>query len=272
MRDRFDRQRLMFGDRGQKRLRELRVAVVGGGGLGAFVTLELAYLGVGKIVILDADLLELSNRNREVGAWESHEEGTPKVELLGGLVATIDSTIEVVAIPERFQSPQGRKALQSVDVVMGCMDGDGARLELNELCCERGLPLIDMASDTFVEPDEVLFGGRVCVVTAETGCLCCQRVLDQREIRLDLASGEQRADEDAIYGVRREALAARGPSVISVNGVVASLGVTELLALVTGIRKPFSQLDYRGHEGIVRKVVDRSTDCYYCGLRPERSR
>lgn len=51
--------------------------------------------------------------------------------------------------------------------------------------------------------------------------------------------------------------------------MVASLGVTELLVLVTGIRKPFAQLDYRGHEGIVRRVIDREAGCYYCGLRPK---
>ena len=271
MKDRFGRQRLIFGDQGQETIRSARVGVVGGGGLGTFVVLELAYLGVGKIVILDADLLELSNRNREVGAWESHPEGTRKVELLRQLVAMIDSSIEVGAVPERFQSPEGRKVLGQVDVVMGCMDRDGARFELNEFCCERGLPLIDMASDTFLDRDEVHFGGRVCVATTETGCLSCQRVLDQREIRLDLASKEQRADEEAIYGVPREALADSGPSVVSVNGVVASLGVTELMVLVTGIRKPFAQLDYHGHEGFIRKVVDREADCYYCGLRPKRS-
>jgi len=204
MKDRFGRQRLIFGDQGQENLRAARVAVVGGGGLGAFVVLELAYLGVGKIVILDADLLELSNRNREVGAWESDQEGTRKVKLLRDLVAMIDSSIGVVALPERFQSPEGRKALEEEDVIMGCIDRDGARFELNEFCCERGLPLIDMASDTFVDGDEVVFGGRVCVVTPETGCLSCQRVLDQREIRLDLASDEQRDDEEAIYGVPRE--------------------------------------------------------------------
>jgi molybdopterin/thiamine biosynthesis adenylyltransferase len=233
--------------------------------------LELAYLGIGRIIILDADLLEISNRNREVGAWESHPDGMPKVEVLRELVAMIDSTIDVVAVPERFQSPEGRKALEGVDIVMGCVDRDGARLELNEWCCERGLPLIDMASDTFVDGDEVVFGGRVCVATPETGCLSCQRVLDQREIRLDLASEEQRADEEAIYGVPRDALARGGPSVVSVNGVVASLGVTELMALITGIRAPFPQLDYRGHQEIIRKVIDREPHCYYCGLWPARA-
>lgn len=269
VRDRFHRQRLMFGDQGQERLRATRVAVVGGGGLGAFVVLELAYLGIGKIAILDVDLLELSNRNREVGAWESHSDGTPKVDLLRDLVAMIDSSIAVVPVRQQFQSPEGREALDLVDAVMGCVDGDGARLELNETCCERGLPLIDMASDTFVERDEVLFGGRVCAVTPETGCLYCQGVLDPSEVRRDLATEEQRADEAGAYGVARTLLAGGGPSVVSVNGVVASLGVTELLALVTGLRAPFAQLDYRGHEGVVRRVIDREAGCYYCSLRPK---
>ncbi len=271
MKDRFDRQRLIFGDQGQVKLKATRVGVVGGGGLGAFVVLELAYLGVGKIVILDSDLLDLSNRNREVGAWESHSEGIPKVEILRALVALIDSSIEVVAVPERFQSARGRKALEEVDIVMGCMDRDGGRLELNGLCCERGLPLIDMASDSFVDGEDVLFGGRVCVVTAETGCLSCQRVLDQREIRVDLATDEQRADVRAIYGVPLESLAGDGPSVVSVNGVVASLAVTELMVLVTGIRRPIAQLDYHGHDGFIRKVVDRDASCYYCSLRPKHA-
>lgn len=269
--DRFDRQRQIFGDEGQERLRRTIVAVVGGGGLGAFVVLELAYLGAGKIVILDADALERSNRNRLVGAWESHPDGMLKVEVLQALVQLIDSSIEVVAIPSWFESPEGGKALEEVDVIMGCVDRDGARLGLNELACDRGIPLIDMASDTFVDSDGVLFGGRVCVATPETGCLSCQSVLDQEEIRLDLSTEEQRVDDAAIYGVDRALLGAGGPAVVTVNGVVASLGVTELMVLVTGIRPPFAQLDYRGHDGVIRRVVDRAPGCYFCGLRPRES-
>jgi hypothetical protein len=106
------------------------------------------------------------------------------------------------------------------------------------------------------------------VATPETGCLACLGVLSQEEIRVHLASPEQRADQEAIYGVPREALGAGGPSVISVNGVVASLAVTELMVVVTGLRRPFSHLDYSGHAGVMRRVTDRESDCYYCGLRP----
>ena len=269
MTDRFERQRQLFGDLGQERLRRATVGVVGGGGLGSFVVLELAYLGVGNVVVVDADLLELSNRNRLVGAWESHPDGVRKVDVLRAVVAMVDSRIRVVAKAVHFPSAECLRALEDVDVLMGCVDRDGSRLEVNEFACERGLPLVDMASDTFVEGQEMLFGGRVSVAAPDTGCLSCQGVLSQSEVRADLSSEGQRADEQAIYGVAHEALRGSGPSVVSVNGVVASLGVTEMLAILTGLRPPLAQLDYRGHVGLVRRVVDRVADCYYCGLRPK---
>lgn len=127
-----------------------------------------------------------------------------------------------------------------------------------------------MASDTFVEDSEVLFGGRVAVVTPETGCLHCQGVLDQTEVQEDLACEVQLKDREDIYGVPTRALRGGGPSVVTVNGAVASLGVTELMVLLTGLRRPIAHLDYRGHEGVLRWVTDREPDCYYCALWPQQ--
>lgn len=268
MADRFERQCQFLGDTGQARLRGATVGVVGAGGLGSMVVLELAYLGLGSLVLVDPDGLDVTNRNRLVGAWEAHEEGTPKVRILKELVSLIDSSIEVEVVSERFPSEEAKEALSRVGVVMGCVDRDGVRFELNEFCCRRGLPLIDAATDTIAGEDELYHGGRVCVASVETGCLACFGVLNQEEIRADLASPEQRADDKAIYGVPRGMLGDGGPSVISVNGVVASLAVTELMVFVTGLRRPFRYRDYRGHEGMIRKVVDREGGCFYCGLRP----
>ena len=266
--DRFDRQRKIFGDKGQKRLRATTVGIVGGGGLGSLMVLELAYLGIGKIVIVDDDALEKSNRNRLVGAWMRHRDGTPKVELLRDLTMLIDSEIEIEEVQARVESPEAQDALADVDVVMGCVDHDAPRFVLNEFCCKQDLPLIDAASDTIPEEDGVLFGGRVCVATPTTGCLMCFDVFNQNEIQEYFASPEQRADRDAIYGVPKNALTAGGPSVITVNGVVASIAATELMVLVTKIRAPIAHQDWRGHEGRLSRVIDRVNDCYYCDLRP----
>ena len=268
--DRFERQRRIFGDEGQKLLRETRVGVVGCGGLGSVTVLELAYLGVGKILLVDHDSLEDSNRNRLVGAWSSHREGVPKVEILRELAECIDPEIATQIQPTTFESPQAQAALSNVDVVMGCVDHDGPRFLLNEFCCKHNLPLIDAASDTVPESDGVLFGGRVCVASQLTGCLFCFGVLDQDEVREYLASKEQNADLELTYGVPVRALSRSrtGPAVIAVNGVVASLAVTELMALVTRVRTPIRYQDWRGHEGRLVRVLDREEGCYYCGLRP----
>lgn len=72
-----------------------------------------------------------------------------------------------------------------------------------------------------------------------------------------------------MYGIRRSALGETGPSVVSINGVVASLAVTEFMAAVTGLREPARHLEYRGHLGTVSKRIDKpSAGCYLCeGLR-----
>lgn len=266
--DRFDRQRKIFGYEGQKHLSGTTVGIVGGGGLGSFMVLELAYLGIGKIVIVDHDSLETSNRNRLVGTWMSHADGTPKVQILRELGQLIDSEIEIEVMQACIEDPEAKDALAGVDVVVGCVDHDGPRFVLNKFCCEHGLPLIDAASDTIPEEDKVTFGGRVCVATPATGCLMCFAVLDQNELQEYYTSPEQRVDRDTIYGVPKGALVGGGPSVITVNGVVASIAATELMALVTQLRAPIAHQDWRGHEGCLYRVVDRKEDCYYCSLRP----
>ena len=69
----------------------------------------------------------------------------------------------------------------------------------------------------------------------------------------------------ALYGVDRDLLGRSGPSVVSINGVVASLAATEFVMAVTGLRKPQPLLTYHGRTGKVTANTDAPTpDCYYC--------
>jgi hypothetical protein len=84
---------------------------------------------------------------------------------------------------------------------------------------------------------------------------------------------EQRAGDDQLYGVRGSGLAETGPSVISVNGVVASLSLTEFMAWATGLRPPLRHLVYRGDMGYVRINSDEpAKDCYYCKILWQRAK
>lgn len=70
------------------------------------------------------------------------------------------------------------------------------------------------------------------------GCLSCLDALDQEELRLAAMTSEQRKDYARIYGIDLAALGKTGPSVVSLNGVVASLAVTEFMVMITGLRAP----------------------------------
>jgi hypothetical protein len=76
---------------------------------------------------------------------------------------------------------------------------------------------------------------------------------------------EQREAHDRIYGIERGALAGTGPMVVSVNGTIASIAVTEFIAYVSGLREPAAQLTYRGDLQVIRRSVDEpEPGCYFC--------
>ena len=261
--DRFDRNERLFGKDGQARLRHTQVAVMGAGGLGSIVATELALLGVGAVDIVDLKDLSLSNRNRLMGAREDDPiPGSPKVSLAERNIHLIDSQIKVTARHENILSPEGLDAIKHADYVVGCVDKDGVRFFLNEACLAYGKTLIDLATDA---PGSGEFGGRVAVVGGDRGCLYCLELLDLKDARHFFSTDMMLENERAVYGVPTDALDETGPSVVSVNGVVASLGVTALMVLVVGMSIPYTVQTYYGHKGTVTRQKPPAPDnCYYC--------
>ena len=142
---------------------------------------------------------------------------------------------------------------------------------LNELCSAYCLPYLDLASDVDSET-QLAYGGRVCVNWSGQGCLVCLGVLDAHGASVDLATPSEQRDRERIYGVDRQLLQDAGPSVVSLNGVVASLAVTEFMVAVTGIRGPQRLMQYYGHSGKVTVNSDNPhPGCWYCkGIRGSR--
>ena len=93
----------------------------------------------------------------------------------------------------------------------------------------------------------------------------CLDLLDQDAMRRDSLPADARADYDSIYGVAAKDLDEAGPSVVSINGVVASLAVTEFMVWVTGLRAPQPLMTYRAERGIVGVSMDLPAQgCPYC--------
>jgi molybdopterin/thiamine biosynthesis adenylyltransferase len=272
--ERFDRNIRFFGEEGQDRLAASHVVIVGIGGLGSHVVQQLALLGIGRLTLIDKEELDITNLNRYVGVRQNDPlPGTLKVNLGYRLLKEINSGIDVYPMPISFMSEKAMDAIIKSDYVFGCLDCEGARLVLTELCSAYSIPYFDLASD-IVPGHTINYGGRVCVAWDGHGCIVCYDQIDIAEAQSDLLSLDVRRNRDAIYGIERDALGVMGPSVVSINGVVASMAVTEFMLGVTGIRLPKRLLTYLGHMGIVTSTKEEpAPDCYYCkGIRGKRDK
>jgi hypothetical protein len=262
--DRYSRNVALFGEQGQAKLRTARVAVVGLGGLGSHVVQQLAYLGVLEYGLVDFDFVTESSLNRLIGAMPSDvPAGTKKIAVADRVIRAIQPDARIESVDGRLTDDAAAALLAGADVVFGCLDRDVHRLELTELCCRQAKPYFDLASDVFPDGDELRYGGRV-VFCNGSRCLVCLELLDQKQISLDRMDPAQRNEDRQIYGVDRDALGRFGPAVVSLNGVVASLAVTEFMVYITGLREPAGQLTYVAEQGGVRLSKDQPEDCYYC--------
>jgi molybdopterin-synthase adenylyltransferase len=262
--DRYDRNIRFFGAAGQERLAALRVVIVGIGGLGTHVIQQLALLGCRNFTLIDHELLDWTNLNRYIGVTAS-DVGQPKVALGARLAQALNPSATVTTIQDYLQSAAAFTAIRGADIVIACLDTDGARLVCTEVCAAAGVMYVDLATDIIPDAGALSYGGRVAVSFIGDGCVVCRGLLDLDAARRDLDPRGALAQE-AIYGVPAAALgSATGPAVVSLNGVVASLAATEVMLHVTGVRPAQPVLTYRGETGKVLANADvPARDCYYC--------
>lgn len=265
MTDRYSRNEGLFGRRGQRAIAATRVAIVGLGGLGSHVAQQLTYLGVHSYALIDFDHVTESSLNRLVGASEADIAAqTLKIDVAHRMITGVQPSAAVLKVDEPLTAPAARAALADADVVFGCVDRDIHRLDLTEIAARQAKPYFDIATDTVGDNHEI-YGGRMVLADGTQCLVCLPEILDQRSIATDRLDPHLRDAHDRIYGIDRQALARSGPAVVSINGVVASIAVTEFMMRATGLREPIKHLVYRADLGIIRRSNDPSApDCYYC--------
>ena len=141
--DRYARNMLVpeVGVVGQQRIRAARVLVVGAGGLGCPAIAYLAAAGVGRLGIVDPDVVEISNLHRQV-LHRSCDAGTAKTESARRAVADLNPEVEVITMPVRLTSANAMEALDGWDAVIDGTDNFPARYLLGDACLLAGIPLI----------------------------------------------------------------------------------------------------------------------------------
>jgi hypothetical protein len=264
---RYSRNIALFGEEGQQKIAANTAMIVGLGGLGSHVAQQLAYLGVIRYELIDDDVVTESSLNRVVGALPQDVGAkTSKVRSAERLIKSVqpDAAVHVLegCVTRNFENAAA-EAIRKADVVFGCLDRESPRLFLTDSCSTFRITYFDLATDTGGE-DEDWYGGRV-VYCDGSRCLSCLDLLDQRLIRLEQMTEAELENERRLYGLKGDILGGTGPAVVSVNGVVASMAVTEFMAHVTGIRPVAPQLVYRGDISRVTLSKDLPRDgCPYC--------
>jgi molybdopterin/thiamine biosynthesis adenylyltransferase len=244
-RERLGRQTLAIGPKSDQALRGARVAVVGLSGGGSHVVQQLAYQGVGTLIAIDDDTVDLGNLGRLVGAIHSDVDRTKKVAVAERVALGVDPDTTFIGVSERFPTGATIAALKTADVIVACLDRFDSREAVNALARRYLIPLVDIgmslrsASEHFAAAD-----GQLIVSRPGRQCLRCWFLTDA------ILKEEK---ENRPPGYDRNPEAPGEPQVVSMNGVLASEACNCVLDLITGYsggaRPPDVFWQYDGRRG-----------------------
>lgn len=133
----------MMGEGGQSRLSSAHILVVGVGGLGSVVSSYLAAAGVGHITVVDDDVVEVSNLNRQFIYGDAV--GEQKAEAAAAFLRKVNPLIEVTAVNGSIQDVL--LPWDTYEVAFDCLDNNESRMVLNKACHDAGVPLVHAGVD-----------------------------------------------------------------------------------------------------------------------------
>ena len=133
-----------IGGPGQQRLKAARVAVVGLGGVGGPAALYLAAAGVGNLLLIDDDVVALSNLQRQI-VFGDADVGRAKVAVGAERLTALNPHVAVAARPQRLTSTNARDVVAGCDVVIDGTDDFATRFATNAACAAAGVPLVSGA-------------------------------------------------------------------------------------------------------------------------------
>ncbi len=132
---------LEIGIEGQKKLLQSKVCVVGCGGTGGYIIELLARLGVGALVVVDGDVFDESNLNRQLLCTEK-QLGANKAEIAKLRVMEINSAVDIKAYSRYLTKENGDELIDGCDIVIDAVDDVNTRLIMETACNKKGVKLI----------------------------------------------------------------------------------------------------------------------------------
>jgi hypothetical protein len=223
-----------FGKGTTALLRRLSVAVIGCSGTGSIVVEQLARLGVGRLVLVDPDVVEDKNLNRILNSTKADVRSfLPKVKVLASAIERLELGQEIVPMQANLLAPEVVRLVAECDVVFGCMDGVEGRHLLNRLSTFYVLPYFDVGVrldadgrggiERIAGAVHYLQPGRSSLLSR--GVYNMGRVEAEEMRRTSPELYRRQVDEGYLRGVDEDR-----PAVISVNMFFASLMVNDFVA------------------------------------------
>lgn len=165
--ERYDRQLRIenFGLEAQEKLKKARVAVVGLGGLGCLSALYLALAGVGELLLIDKDRVELSNLNRQALHWQA-DLSRPKAESAAEKIREANPHVRVRPLEAEVNEENALEILREADLVVDGLDNWRTRFAVNDACVELGIPFVHAGVKSF-------YGQVMTIVPGRGPCLRC---------------------------------------------------------------------------------------------------
>ena len=160
--ERYARQIVLpqVGGVGQNKLKAASVAVIGAGGIGCAVIPALSGAGIGRLTIIDDDVVELANLHRQPLFGEG-DAGQPKAELAAGFVRQLNHHGDATGVRERIGPDNARDLLARHDLAIDGSDNFATRLAVSDACVALDIPLVSAAAIQF-QGQVGLFRGRPC--------------------------------------------------------------------------------------------------------------
>ncbi len=197
-----------IGEEGQEKLLNARVLVVGAGGLGAPVLQYLVAAGVGYIGIVDADVVSLSNLQRQILFDESHI-GMSKAEISKERLVVLNSDVQITTYSFMLEENNAEKIISNYDIVVGCTDNFESRIVIDNATKVQNKP--------FVHASIGEFEGQVAVFNY-SGSISYQDLFGSVSSDANLPLG--------VMGV--------------LPGIIGSLQATEVIKIICGVGEVLS--------------------------------
>ena len=289
----YDRHSRLFGNVGQEIFSNLKVGIIGLGGGGSLINEWLSRLGVGNIVAIDFDRVELTNLPRVIGSthWDAMtwltKSGIPWLEKLGKKFSTYkvhiarrvakqaNPSIHYDAIVGNIVDEATAKLLVDADFIFLAADSMQSRLVFNALVHQYLIPGMQIGAKVPVDKQtkqvgDIFTATRPVLPYAYGGCLHCHELIPPGRLQQETLSEEERRNQQY---VEDENIAQ--PSVITLNVKSAEQAVNDFMMMFTGLHKPevklWHQLRFVRERTIVNVEPRANKNCLDCS-NSERSR